>query len=190
MPLGILLCQHGFYLFSNVKVEKIEDFKGLKFRSNAFYEPFQKKLGIVRVSIPGSEMYTAMERGLVQGFPYPRFITRLSMQEVTKYRINHPWWNGDSNWHYINQKTYESLPEEWQKILMDAAKEVEQKIQEVKATFDLKEDKAQLDAGMKFIKLTPPDDKRLLEIIQEATWETLSEEAPDAVPTLKKMLAK
>jgi TRAP-type transport system periplasmic protein len=190
IPLMRLVQNAPFYIFTNVKVQKLQDFKGLKFRSNVSYDEFFQRLGIVRVAMPATEVYTAMERNMISGYALPKYITRYALQETTKYRVDHPWWFGGSQYLYINQKTFESLPADIQKIINTTALEVEKQIPAVQYPLDEAEDKAQLAAKMQFIKLTPPDDKKLVETAHQVIWDIIFKEIPDVAPKLKKLTTK
>jgi len=67
-----------FMVFSNRKIQKIEDFKGMKIRVMPLYIPFIKALGAVPVTIRPPEIYTSIERGVVDGFMWPNRAWRLS----------------------------------------------------------------------------------------------------------------
>lgn len=190
IPLCRVSSRAPFFLYTNVKIEKISDFNGLKFRSNVSYDAFFKELGIVRVPLPAGDIYTAMERKMIVGFSNPRYIVRRALQEVTKYRIDHPWWYGGSNHIYINQKVYESLPADIQKMIIDVAIKTEEQLPAVQFPMDEAEDKRQLAAGMEFIKLTPPDDKKLVELAHGVIWDKIMKDLPDLGPKIKKLITK
>lgn len=183
---------HGapFHLFTNVKVQKLADFDGLKFRSNANYDPFFKQLGIVSVAMPMGEIYTALQRGLVVGFPLPIFISQLRLQEVVKYVVDHGWWSGGAVYIYINLNSWNSLPENIRNLMMDAAKEMEREIVPVADRFVREERKRLTDAGMAFIQLTPPDGERLVEIASDLKWEQIIKKSPEYGPKMKAMIKK
>src|SRR4030043_267980 len=71
--LGRLHNNLRFYIYTNKKVEKIADFKGQNIRTMPLYIPFLKALGANPVTTPPSEMYTSLERGVVDGLMYPRY---------------------------------------------------------------------------------------------------------------------
>ncbi|MBW1942889.1 MAG: hypothetical protein JRJ51_08635, partial [Deltaproteobacteria bacterium] len=60
-----------FQMWSKKPITKLADLKGMKMRSFFLYDRFQKALGITPVTIPMSELYTALERGVVEGFCFP-----------------------------------------------------------------------------------------------------------------------
>ena len=192
IPLGRTEYGVRFHIFSNKKIEKMADFKGLKFRSNAAYDPFFKKFGVVTVELPSKEIYTAMERGLVVGFSMPVFISdRWQLHEVSKYRINPGFWNTPTM-HFINQKKFESLPVHLQNLLLETAKEIELKeITPLLNDFLAKEDKRQLDAGMEFLEIPPDEVQQYLEVTNGAKWQVLNRLLPeDEVDKIRKMITK
>ena len=62
----------AFYLFWNPEVKDPRtDFKGIKLRGGGSYNPGIKKLGAEPISIALSELYSAMQRGIVDGMGQP-----------------------------------------------------------------------------------------------------------------------
>jgi len=190
LPLGRV--DHGvpFHLFTNEKVQKLDDFAGLKFRSNANYDPFFKKLGIISVAMPMGDIYTALQRGLVVGFPLPIFISKLRLQEVVKYVVDHGWWRGGAVYLYINLKTWDNLPENIRNMMTEVAMEMEREVIHIAEKLVSEERKRLADAGMTFIKLTPPDGERLVEIASDVKWEQIVRKSPEYGPKMKAMIKK
>jgi TRAP-type C4-dicarboxylate transport system substrate-binding protein len=86
--LGRLHSLVPFTVFTNKKITKVEDFKGLKMRVMPLYIPALKAMGATPVTIPPTEIYTAMERGVVDGFMWPNVgMISWGLQEVTKYQL-------------------------------------------------------------------------------------------------------
>lgn len=183
--MGRLATESAYYLYSNKMINSMEDFKGMKMRSIAMYEPFLKALGVTPVTMPMTEIYTAMERGLIEGFAFPYTIHRISVEEVTKYRINHPFYTGSTTAWYMNQEEYEGLPTDVRKVLDEAAKWIEHELAAVGQKYQAQEDKYALDAGMEFI--TIPDGEELVDVIHAKAWETVYEELPDTAAEWEKM---
>jgi TRAP-type C4-dicarboxylate transport system substrate-binding protein len=188
-PLGRMASGVGFRMYSNVKVQKVEDLRGLKFRSNAVYDPFLKKFGVTRVSLPGSELYTAMERGVIQGYPYPVTISQLRLPEVTKYAIDHEWWTANAIYSYINYETWKSLPKDMQDLLTEVAIELENETPALAQERLSAERKRLIDMGMQFIKFPPAEAKKFLQIIDDGTWEGIIQSTPEWGPKLRKLVS-
>ena len=77
-----------FHLYLNKKIDK-PDLTGLKIRITPVYREFFQALGAnVTTTAPG-EVYTALERGVVDGYGWPiGGIFDLNWQEKTKYRVD------------------------------------------------------------------------------------------------------
>jgi TRAP-type C4-dicarboxylate transport system substrate-binding protein len=179
-----------FFLFTNAKVERIKDFSGLKFRSNANYASFFAKLGIVSVNMPIGELYTALERGLVSGFPLPVFISQIGLQTVTKTMIDHPWWTGGSMYIYTNGKMWDSLPKATQDGIMETAKAVEKDMMPIFNKFYTEERNRLTAAGMKFVKLAPPDGDNLVKMATDVKWDDILKKSPQYGAQMQAMLKK
>lgn len=177
-----------FLLWTNNKISQTSELSGLKFRSNVNYAPFLKKLGIVPVNLSPSQLYTAMERNLVEGFPWPIFITAMGFQEVTKYGIDNQWWYGGSKGIYMNAKTYDGLSDELKKIIDEAAIESEKEAVELSQKMVSKEKESLIKSGIEFIKLKDGD--KIPNTANEVAWETIIEKSPELGPKIKKMLSK
>jgi TRAP-type C4-dicarboxylate transport system substrate-binding protein len=76
-----------YYIYSNKRIDKA-DLTGLKLRIAPIYRDFFQKLGANVVQIAPGEVYTALERGVVDGYGWPLLgIFDLGWHEKTKFRI-------------------------------------------------------------------------------------------------------
>jgi TRAP-type C4-dicarboxylate transport system substrate-binding protein len=136
-----------------------------------------------------SEAYTALDRGMVQGYGYPvKGLIDHKMEEVTKY-IWGPSFYCSPTGVFINLAKWNSLSEAQRNVLTAAGKEME--IESGPIFRDLvKEEREQLKkAGVKIYKLSPEKEKKFLEITQEAGWATIAKKAPDAM-ALRPLMSK
>jgi len=178
---------HHFWV--NKEVDSIEDFKGLKLRSNPLYHRIQTSLGMVPVTIAPGDVYTSLERGMVDGFAFPLIGPRDNgWTEVTEYFIDEPLVNTGSSI-VFNGKTLNSLTAENQEKITKLTLEFED---EMIAYFKEKEEEESevlKDEGVKFIKMSEMDGKDLREIAQGATWEEIEEKvSSEDLIQLKKFL--
>jgi len=183
-----LSMQPYFNFYMNVELDKV-DFKGLKLRSTPAYDAIIKKLGgaIVRTSM--SEAYTALDRGMVQGYGYPVVgLIDHKMEEVTKY-VWGPSFYCSPTGVFINLAKWNSLSEAQRNVLTAVAKEMEVESGDIFQDTANKEREQITKAGVKIYKLSPENEKKFLEITQEAGWETISEKAPDAM-ALRPLMSK
>lgn len=97
-----------------------EDVKNMKVRAgDTATNSALKVLGAVPTNVALNEMYTAVSQGLVDAVELPLdYIYDYSMFEVAKYvtLTDHSF---DVQWVVINQKKFDSLPTDFQKVLVD-----------------------------------------------------------------------
>lgn len=110
-------------LTSNKKVESPEDYKGLRVRvpNNSMFVTLAKNLGWNAQALSLSEVYTALEQGVVDGQENPySLIDAQGFNEVQKYVVetNHMFTN--MNLMY-SQKKWDRLTDEEKKIIQTAA---------------------------------------------------------------------
>ena len=82
--------QFSIWLIDKPKLSKETglDIRGLKMRSTALYTAFFKAMGAIPKTIDPAEVYTALERGAVQGLAWPEGgVAFRGWQRFIKYRI-------------------------------------------------------------------------------------------------------
>jgi len=185
--LGRFIGNAPFYFWSNNKIETLDDLNGLKFRSNATYHEILDVLGVTPVDIVPGEVYTSLERNMVDGFgflligPYEDGWT-----EVTKYLIDEPFLNQNATI-LISKDAFSSLDEGTQQLLKELTAEFEQ---EMLSYFEDKSEEALsniLEQGVEIINLLEEDSIRFQEIVDEVYWEKLENDVPDQVEKIKEI---
>src|SRR5712692_6843482 len=84
-----------FHLYVNKKIDKA-DLTGLKLRITPVYRDFFQALGGTVVQIAPGEVYTALERGVVDGYGWPiHALFDLNWQEHTKFRVDPGFYNAE-----------------------------------------------------------------------------------------------
>ncbi|WP_118813624.1 DctP family TRAP transporter solute-binding subunit [Haemophilus haemolyticus] len=130
---GIKLLAYGMNGFrvisSNKKLEKFDDFKGLRLRVplNSLFVDWAKAMNINPQSMPLSEVFTALEQKVIDGQENPYMLIKDSgLYEVQKYIIqsNHIFSPGLLQ---ISLKTWNKIPKEDQIIFEKAAKLYQEK---------------------------------------------------------------
>lgn len=179
-----------FQVYTNKKVEKLEDFKGLKIRVMPLYIPFMKALGAAPVTIPPPEIYTAMERGVVDGFMWPNVgVISWGLQEVTKYVIRPGVFQMEPAT-LISMKKWETIPSDLQDILLEEIQDVEFIGSMRNVMIMEKEDQIRKHAGMQDIILPTEEAKKFVKIAYDATWEAVIKNSPDYGPRLRELSSK
>lgn len=106
------------------KITRVEDLKGLKFRIPGLGGKVYAKAGATVVLTPGGEIYTALERGVIDGAEWvgPHDDMKLGLHNAAKF-YHYPGWHEPSTYgeFVFNKKAYEALPADLKHILDYAA---------------------------------------------------------------------
>jgi len=178
-----------FNMWSKKPIKKIEDLKGMKMRSFFLYDQFQKAMGITPVTIPMPEVYTALERGVVDGVCFPLNGPReTGWTKSLKYVIAHPFYTGDICFH-MNLDTWNKLPKDVQdKIEEVTAKKYEPFMTGFAADVEKKEWEMLKKAGVHKVTFSPEEAKRFVDTAYRVKWKEFEKNIPaDLLQKLKKL---
>ncbi|TQR12280.1 TRAP transporter substrate-binding protein DctP [Psychrobacillus soli] len=120
---AVALPQYQF-VTSKKPVKSMEDIKGLKARVTGTMELGFDELGASPVFMPATEAYTAMERGTVDGvtFPFTSFAP-YQIEAIAKYSTKGANLGSFTVVYSINEKLYQTLPEDVKEALAQAGDE-------------------------------------------------------------------
>ncbi|MBR9830136.1 MAG: ABC transporter substrate-binding protein, partial [Oceanospirillales bacterium] len=105
-----------YHVYTNKEVDST-DFSGLKLRSVPVYRPFFQSLNATPLQVPPGEVFTALERGVVDGYGWPATgIFDLGWQEKTAYRVEPGFYNVEISL-FMNQKTWSKLDDNQREFL-------------------------------------------------------------------------
>jgi TRAP-type mannitol/chloroaromatic compound transport system substrate-binding protein len=108
------------FFHSKVKLESLEDLKGLKARCMGDGGEILKRMGAATVIIPGGEVYEAMQRGTIDAFEYSTIATNWKMHfnEVAPYMYLSPARApSDPQVFFVNEEAFNALPADLQEIV-------------------------------------------------------------------------
>ena len=104
----------------NKKINTIDDFQGLKMRIPGLGGKVVAKAGGTVVLLPGGEIFTSLERGVIDATEWvgPLHDLRMGFWEAAKYYY-YPGWHEPGTYleYFFNKKAYESLPKDLQHML-------------------------------------------------------------------------
>lgn len=176
----------AFRFFTNTPVEK-PDFTGLRLRVTPVYTEFVSELGGTPVSMAPGDVYTAMERGVVNGYGWSYGgLTDYAWHEVTKYVIDHPFFTANTAI-LFNSERWESLPDDIRSELEEIAIEVEQASAKAMAAYEAEEDGRLAELGLEFIHFSDEDAERFLNTAYNVAWREFNAQHPELGPSLRKM---
>lgn len=179
-----------FHLFANKPYKSIADFKGQKIRVSGTYEAFVKALGAAPITLPGNEIYTALDRKTIDGYGWA-VLGNISMSwhEVAKY-IMEPRIFQMNIEALVNLNSWNKLPADLQTLLTEAMTENEKKYTPVMAEIAEKELAEMQAKGMQVVKFAPEEAKKYVDLAYESQWAAVIQASPEVGPKLKALLSK
>ncbi len=179
-----------FLLYCNKKIDKIEDFRGMKIRCMSLYMPFIKALGAAPVTTPPTEIYTSLERGTVDGTMWPTHgMISWGFHEVLKYAVEPGVFQIEPAT-LMNLDKWNKIPKDLQELVIEEMKDMEYIGSMHGFMIAMKEDAVRKKAGMKYIQLPPGDAEKYRKIAYEKTWEYVIASSPQYGPKLKELTSK
>jgi TRAP-type mannitol/chloroaromatic compound transport system substrate-binding protein len=104
----------------NKKINTIDDYKGLKMRIPGLGGKVVAKAGGTVVLLPGGEIFTSLERGVIDATEWvgPLHDLRMGFWQAAKYYY-YPGWHEPGTYleYFFNKKAYEDLPKDLQHIV-------------------------------------------------------------------------
>lgn len=175
-----------FHLYTNKRIDSA-DLKGQRLRITPVYRAFFESLGAdVAQTAPG-EVYTALERGTVDGYGWPiQGILDLGWHEHTAYRVDPGFYQVEVGV-LVNQDAWEQMTDEQRDYLTEKAIWLES-LNELNAEINEAEAARQADAGVEVIELEGAERERFLKAAYESQWEALSRQAPENTKKLRSIL--
>ena len=189
---AIFLARHidnnPFHIYLNKPISKI-DLTGLKLRITPVYRDFFQSLGATVVQTAPGEVYTALERGVVDGYGWPiTGVFDLGWHERTKFRVDPGFYSAEVSI-LINKDTWGKLNAAQKKIITDAASWSEAQASEIakENASDIARQKA---AGIQVIEFKDADAKEFLSKAYEAGWAGVIKQSPEHGAKLREFFAK
>jgi TRAP-type C4-dicarboxylate transport system substrate-binding protein len=166
-----------YHIFSNKPIEKA-DLTGLKIRIAPIFRDFFSKLGASVVQMPPGEVYTALERGVVDGYGWPLLgIFDNGWHERTKYRIDPGFYSLELGI-VFSAATWRKLTPAQRAFLEKQGAALEAELNEISAKDAAADTKRQQDAGIQVIRLDPAQSKAYLATAYGAAWDGLVKTSP------------
>ncbi len=102
------------------EIESLEDLKGLKMRIPGLGGKIMNRLGVNVQVLPGGDIYPALERGAIDATEWvgPYDDQKLGFWQVAKNYYYPGWWEPGANMSiYVNRRSWDRLPSEYQAAL-------------------------------------------------------------------------
>jgi len=182
--LGRVIDYTPFHLYLTKKIDK-PDLTGLKLRITPVYRDFFQALGATVMQTPPGEVYTALERGVVDGYGWPiNGIFDFNWHEKTKFRVDPGFYSAEvslvmnlDKWKALSAKQRDLLTRHV--IALEAQNDSWKKVNEE----DIRKQK---EAGIQVITF----DKQYYDKAYEVAWTGAIKASPTYGPQMRKLFSK
>lgn len=168
-----------YQIFTRSKVVRVpEDAKGLKLRGGGGdADDFMRDMGIAVINMPASDMYDALQKGVLDGVTYLQATAPANhLQEVTKQATEGAPLMSLLAIYFVDKKRWDSFPPDIQQIIRSAGEKMSIAMGKEYDRRNVTEKKVFTDAGGTVNVLTPAE---------RAKWQEASKDAPAKM--IKKM---
>jgi TRAP-type C4-dicarboxylate transport system substrate-binding protein len=178
-----------YHLYLNKKIDKA-DLSGLKIRIAPIYREFFNKMGASVMQIPPGEVFTALERGVVDGYGWPLIgIFDLGWHDKTKFRVDPGFYNIELGI-VFSARTWNALTPAQRDFLNRQVPWIEAQMADMASKDGPADVKRQADAGIQVIKLPDAEAKRMLQLSQEAGWAGILATSPQHGARLRELMTR
>ena len=161
----------GYHMFLKEPLNASGDVEGRKIRGTSSYHGVIRALGGSPVVLPPAQIYTALEKGVVDGACWPA-AGMLSMKhyEVAKYRVR-PTFGSSNEPILINLDSWNKLNDKEKGVLLAAGRETELEMPWVGSEILAEETRALDKFGVKTLNL-PPEKAAMVKVAwSKSLWE-------------------
>ena len=178
-----------YHIYTN-RESDAPKFDGWDMRGTPLYRPFMEALGANVIQMQGSEVYSAMESGIVDGYAWPLWgIKDLGLLEVTDYRVEPGFYNAEISV-LFNEAKWDSLTEEQQATLRESVIETEEWFIDYRNRVDEEQRTLQADAGIEAITFSDEESAAYVSTADQAGWDVVIKNSPEFGPQIKQLTYK
>jgi TRAP-type C4-dicarboxylate transport system substrate-binding protein len=186
--LARLVDNNPFHLYLNKPISA-PDLTGLKIRITPVYRDFFQALGATVVQTPPGEVYTSLERGVVDGYGWPiTGIFDLGWHEKTKYRVDPGFYTAEVSV-LVNKTVWDKLDDKQRAVLRTAADRAEAEAAAEFIAENAKDTKRQADAGIQTINFDAAAAATWRAKAYQAGWEGIIKQSPEHGPKIREFFA-
>jgi TRAP-type transport system periplasmic protein len=177
-----------FHLYLTKKIDKPE-LNGLKIRITPVYRDFFQALGATVMQTAPGEVYTALERGVVDGYGWPiHGIFDLNWHEKTKFRVDPGFYNAEVSI-VMNLDKWKGLTQQQRDLLMREATALEAG-NDFWKKHNEDEMRRQKETGIQVISFDAANGKQYYDKAYEVGWAAAIKTSPQYGPQLRKLFSK
>lgn len=179
---------YPFHIFTTKKLDKL-DLTGKKIRVSPAFRPVVAALNGNVINIPPGEIYTALERGVIDGYGWSiGGIFDLNLASQTKFRVDPGFYDADVSL-VMNLDKWKGMNQAQRDFLQKMALEVEANSHQWRKEGE--DEKAKQNASaIQPLTFSAEETKKYLEVAYDAGWKELIQASPVHGPKLRELLSK
>jgi TRAP-type C4-dicarboxylate transport system substrate-binding protein len=180
----------GYHLVLRSPVTPGGDLRGRKLRGTASYHSLFRAFGAAPVVLPGGEVYTALEKGVVDGAAWPA-VGVLSMRwyEVAKYMMR-PGFGLSHYMFLVNLNAWNRFTEEERRTALDEGRKVEEIWFREYDRMCEQEEAALIQRGMQITDLGAAQKPKIDAAWSEGQWELAEKKNGEEAKALHALLKR
>ncbi len=170
--LGRFLVNRLQHLYTGYDVSGLEDFEDRIFRASPAQEPLLKELGASSVILTPGEIFTSLERGVIDGYGWPSVgMVDLGLGPLTEYRIDPGFYSG-AGIMLMNADAMAKLPEPAQEEMLKIGERVETRVaEEMQQLADEETEQIKSEFDVEILTLEGDEAKRYQELAYTGLWD-------------------
>lgn len=175
----------GYHLFTKQPLSPAGDLAGRKIRGTSTYFGVIEALGAQPVVLPGSEIYSALQTGVIDGAGWPAAgMVSMRHYEVAKYRLR-PTFGAATQPVFVNLDRWNKLDAKTKEVLLEAGRKTELEMPALGDAIQKEED-AELDRrGVQVIQMNPAVATKVRKAFIDGIWKQGADCCKDEAATLR-----
>lgn len=176
-----------FHIYMNEEPQFGEDgvldLTGVKLRDNPIYHAFFEALNATTASMPATEVYAALEKGVVDSAAWTSIgLMQLKWDEFLKYRVDPQFYNTDIGV-IVNLDSWNGLSDESKALLQEVVIEWEAKSYAARQIDRVNDANELQRRGMQFVEHSPDAAAAYVNLAEEAAWARMKSRMGDDLDT-------
>ena len=182
--------QLRFHFFLRSPIKSLAGFRNIKIRVFPAIAPAVAALGASPLVLPMTEIYTAMERGIVKGFVTGVSGTARQYKGLLGAYVEPGFYR--ATFHFlVNPRAWAKVPAATRAKVVDFVRNGDPAAYEASWNARLKKGYADLgETGVKTVRFSPEEEKKFGRTVLEAAWAAVRKKAPEEGKRLQSMLMK
>jgi TRAP-type C4-dicarboxylate transport system substrate-binding protein len=180
----------GYHLFTKQPLSPAGDLAGRKIRGTPTYFGVIEALGAQPVVLPGSEIYSALQTGVIDGAGWPAAgMVSMRHYEVAKYRLR-PTFGAATQPVFLNLDRWNKLDAKTQQVLLEAGKKTELEMPALGDAIQDEEDAELNKRGVQVVQMNPATAAKVRKAFVDSIWKLGADCCRDEAAALRAMAIK